>query len=227
MTEATPSAANRALMDYRQADMDGVMVTVSRQAIHECNDEIADLKAENACLASYAKRASDALLKVRPLGGSEMFIRVGTNEGRYEYRADPDLCAREISKSIQDVVTLRVENASIRAALIADNDRLKDLCARLRQEAQFHAGEARGANATIREAYQEATGATGEPGNWHGAEPIKTALEKIRTERDELLQSFHQIKAVCEDNFADACNHKAALKFVESVIHTALAKVKS
>ncbi len=35
------------------------------------------------------KRLSDALLKVRPLGGSEMFIRHGDG-----FVADPDFCAR-------------------------------------------------------------------------------------------------------------------------------------
>lgn len=43
----------------------------------------------------------------------------------------------------------------------------------LKQEAQIHAQEARTANRTIAEIYQVVSGATGEPGNWHGAEPVK------------------------------------------------------
>lgn len=48
-----------------------------------------------------------------------------------------------------------------------------DLVERLRQEAIDHAGEARTANSTIYEIYQVISGATGEPGNWHGAEPVR------------------------------------------------------
>lgn len=37
------SAANEALMDYRQADEEGIIVLASRQAIHEVDGEIATL----------------------------------------------------------------------------------------------------------------------------------------------------------------------------------------
>jgi hypothetical protein len=50
------------------------------------------------------------------------------------------------------------------------------LAERLKLEAQIHAGEARGANAAIAEIYQLCTGATGEPGNWHGAEPVRKLI---------------------------------------------------
>lgn len=40
---------------------------------------------------ALCKRLSDALLKVRPLGGSEMFIRVGSGEDE-NFIADPDYC---------------------------------------------------------------------------------------------------------------------------------------
>lgn len=40
-------------------------------------------------------------------------------------------------------------------------------------QAQGHAAEAATANATIYEIYQVITGSTGEPGNWHGAEPVR------------------------------------------------------
>lgn len=42
---------------------------------------------------ALARRLSDALLKVRPLGGSELFIRVGN-----EFFADPDVCGAEIEQ---------------------------------------------------------------------------------------------------------------------------------
>jgi hypothetical protein len=62
----------------------------------------------------------------------------------------------------------------------AEIDRLRDLVAHLRLQAQGHAQEARGANATIAEAYQVVTGATGEPGNWNGAKPIRAEVDRLR-----------------------------------------------
>jgi hypothetical protein len=53
---------------------------------------------------------------------------------------------------------------------------LPELVERLKQEAQIHAQEARTANATIAEIYQLCTGATGEPGNWNGAEPVRALI---------------------------------------------------
>lgn len=38
------SAALNALLDYRQADEDGVMVVTSRQAIHEVADEASEAR---------------------------------------------------------------------------------------------------------------------------------------------------------------------------------------
>lgn len=52
----------------------------------------------------------------------------------------------------------------------------------LLMQAQIWKGEARCANHTIGQIYQLVTGATGEPGNWHGAGPIRALI----AERDEL-----------------------------------------
>ncbi|RYF31379.1 MAG: hypothetical protein EOO23_02760 [Comamonadaceae bacterium] len=56
------------------------------------------------------------------------------------------------------------------------------LVERLKQEAQIHAQEARTANATIAAIYQLVTGATGEPGNWNGAEPVRAAIASLRAQ---------------------------------------------
>ena len=56
----------------------------------------------------------------------------------------------------------------------------QDLIERLKQEAQAHAQEARTANATIAEIYRIVSGGTGEPGNWHGAEPVRKCVEELR-----------------------------------------------
>lgn len=63
----------------------------------------------------------------------------------------------------------------------------RQLVERLRQEAQIHAQEARTANATIAEIYQLVTGATGEPGNWNGARPVRELLDRYRN----ALQAAH------------------------------------
>lgn len=67
-----------------------------------------------------------------------------------------------------------------------------DLIERLRMEAQIHAQEARTANATIAEIYQLCSGGKGEPGNWHGAEPVRELI----AERDALAAAPSQRAAV-------------------------------
>ena len=60
------------------------------------------------------------------------------------------------------------------------------LAERLKQEAQAHAMEARTANSTIYEIYQIVSGGKGEPGSWHGAEPVRAKLEALERENAEL-----------------------------------------
>ena len=55
------SAAREALMNYQQADMDGIMVLASRQAIHEVTGHIDALEASNKALTE-ALRLADAEL---------------------------------------------------------------------------------------------------------------------------------------------------------------------
>lgn len=68
-------------------------------------------------------------------------------------------------------------------------DEAEALVERLKLEARCHAGEARTANATIAEAYQAVTVGTGEPGNWHGAEPIKAELTRLREENERYREA--------------------------------------
>ena len=56
----------------------------------------------------------------------------------------------------------------------------------LKLEAQIHALEARTANATIYEIYRLCTGATGEPGNWSGAEPVRKIVTKLAQLKEQL-----------------------------------------
>jgi hypothetical protein len=57
------------------------------------------------------------------------------------------------------------------------------------QQAQIWKGEARCANHTIGQIYQLVTGATGEPGNWNGAEPVKALI----AERDDLRRQMTEV----------------------------------
>ena len=69
-------------------------------------------------------------------------------------------------------------------------ERLKDLNERLKIEAQGHAQEAKTANATIAEIYQCVSQSTGEVGNWHGAQPVRDAMDR-QTEEIEQLKINH------------------------------------
>ncbi len=65
------------------------------------------------------------------------------------------------------------------AELTAENTRLKDLTADLRQQAEAHAQEARTQRSTVHEIYQIISGGTGEPGDWNGAEPVREYVARM------------------------------------------------
>ena len=83
-------------------------------------------------------------------------------------------------------------------ALLAEKDaelqRAKALIDKLKLEAKCHAQEARTQARIVKECYQAVTGGTGEPGDWHGAEPVQKALAekdaeivRLQDERIELV----------------------------------------
>lgn len=72
--------------------------------------------------------------------------------------------------------------------------RLQGLYDRCKLEARIHAQEARTANHTIAEIYQACTGATGEPGNWNGAAPVKEALSRALTRAAEMRERIEQLE---------------------------------
>lgn len=51
-------------------------------------------------------------------------------------------------------------------------------------------------------------------------ERLWDATFEAAKEIERLRALLEQIEAVCDDNFADACDHKLALKFVRSVAAT-------
>jgi hypothetical protein len=67
----------------------------------------------------------------------------------------------------------RAEAAEARAAEL---ERERD---HLRLQAETWAQEARTQRATVHKAYQAATGATGEPGDWHGAGPVEVRIAEL------------------------------------------------
>ncbi|MGC4393756.1 hypothetical protein [Agrobacterium sp. M50-1] len=67
-------------------------------------------------------------------------------------------------------------------SLQRDNEELRNLADRLKQEAQIHSMEARGANATVNEIYQIISGGKGEPANWQGAKPVREYVEAAKGE---------------------------------------------
>lgn len=111
--------------------------------------------------------------------------------------------ARSVSKIQRDAADLLEQQA----ARIAE---LEALSATLKREAQIHAQEAGTANATIGEIYQVVTGSTGEPGNWHGAEPVRARIAALESAAkatgQAVLSEEHiaQIAHYCETE-AHAC----------------------
>lgn len=131
-----------------------------------------------------------------PLDGAE--CDVGPDEGDHvciaEVRGKTSDEARAnallISACRQDIPAL-ISHITAQAQEI---ERLKTLCSRLTREASGHAMEARTANASLAECYQAATGSTGEPGNWNGANPVRERITALTEERDRLREALSASK---------------------------------
>lgn len=74
-----------------------------------CEQSDSTTHRESVTKSGIVKRLSDALLKVRPPGGSELFIRYGD-----DYVADPDFCGSEIERIRQENIELKLENVRLR-----------------------------------------------------------------------------------------------------------------
>jgi hypothetical protein len=102
---------------------------------------------------------------------------------------------------------LRLREAAAR--IQSDAERLKAVEGQrdaLRLQAECWAMEAKGHKASLHEAYQAITGATGEPGNWNGAKPIIEAFrasERREQEaigaRDEAMEALRQLRQAADD----------------------------
>ncbi|MGW9333637.1 hypothetical protein [Bosea sp. NPDC055594] len=70
-----------------------------------------ELLREKERMGALARRLSDALLTVRPLGGSELFMRAGE-----DFYADPDVCTAEIAMLRTELHEAKVSVARERRA---------------------------------------------------------------------------------------------------------------
>jgi hypothetical protein len=87
--------------------------------------------------------------------------------------------------------------------LTEERDEARTLNARLRQEAEIWAGEARCHKSTVHECYQAVTNATGAPGNWNGARPVVDELTRLRARVEALEKALGRIAAF-DDSVANA-----------------------
>jgi len=96
----------------------------------------------------------------------------------------------------------------------------------LLQEAKIHAQEARTQRSTVHEIYQLITGATGEPGDWHGAEPVRALLAErdrlagqVKTLRDTVYDALLTAKADWESAARHpASRHATDVRFYEAAL---------
>lgn len=65
---------------------------------------------------------------------------------------------------------------------------------RLKLEAQGWAQEARTQTAIVHEIYQAVTDGSGEPGNWHGAQPVRDKLAELNAENTRLTELVKQLQ---------------------------------
>ena len=113
----------------------------------------------------------------------EAMAREGTPDFLQELQGYASMCERSLSIDDGPILAAKFRDAAFCISIAkSELDRLRNLVAILQQQAEIHAQEARTANATIYEAYQAVTGATGEPGNWNGARPIRGELDRLRAE---------------------------------------------
>jgi hypothetical protein len=70
----------------------------------------------------------------------------------------------------------------------------------LKLQAVAQAQEMRSHKSSLHEAYQYITGATGEPGNWNGARPIKEAVDKLRQALTAERQRREAVEAIARDH---------------------------
>lgn len=121
-----------------------------------------------------------------------------------------------LQAEIQEQARLLGMSAEREATLLARIAELESLSERLKQEAQIHAQEARTANSTIAEIYQACSGATGEPGNWHGAEPVRRRIAELEAARIAYASEFPPVAAGDDAGLPDVGNIHANIRSLKA-----------
>jgi hypothetical protein len=115
---------------------------------------------------------------------------------------------RDLSGGARDHDPVAITASAYRAILDelldrrAEVERLTRENANLLLQAQGHASEARTANSTIYEIYQVLSGGTGEPGNWHGAEPAREYVARVEAANATLVRDTLEKAAKWHDQRA-------------------------
>ncbi len=110
----------------------------------------------------------------------------------------------------------------------------QNLSEKLKFEAQFHAGGARAANATLNEIYQICSEATGEKANWNGARPVREYVEALKRKADmvdelvEPLEDMRRLAISYEANLKSPDNgHAKSVREAIEKAKQALTKAKN
>lgn len=103
------------------------------------------------------------------VAGMVTFAREGARQCRVAGSIDRAVGYEQLANFIEalDAAVQAERERADKAERVRDN---------ARAQAESWAQEARTQRATVHDAYQAATGATGEPGDWHGAQPVRDAL---------------------------------------------------
>lgn len=112
----------------------------------------------------------------KALVAAEQFIVNGVELG-YIRMPNP-----ETPDSAHDTLPMIRQAQTALKSLQRENEELRNLADRLKQEAQIHSIEARSANSTVNEIYQIISGGKGEPANYHGAVPVRKYVEAAKGE---------------------------------------------
>lgn len=87
----------------------------------------------------------------------------------------------------------------------------------LELEARIQAQEARTQRATVQEIYQLITGATGEPGDWRGAEPVRQLIEDLAAVKQDAKDWHTAAMGLSADLTAIGQQRDALANFVNEV----------
>lgn len=121
--------------------------------------------------------------------------------------------------------------ADLISRLLKERDEARTLAERLKLEAQGHAGEAKTANSTIYEIYQVLSGATGEKGNWNGAQPARDFFARLQSSQAllgecESLATYTRGHLIFDPESGEAIDVLAGPNDIGARIGTFLAKLK-